>query len=300
MLLPFGHPVLQAEEPKKVPKEDAEVVAAVRKAAVNAEIHGIGIGQPVEQGFGWEDVKNWPRFVELLRKREGPAGRIWALLPKERQDVVSDDTVVSQLGGRDPLPAPVRGLRSDTAHEISKMLKRPDFYEEKAFKDVPLDKSLNDMLALGQKRTYIQTLRMNRELLATAFPNVVSPVPANYHIVRVLVKAGKPVVLVLTAYTACQWQVEVEEGGAVVGIVLGGGEAQEVASIKVPVVYRAGVDEYFKHRKGDVIWTSRDRNDKSFIQLEDRVKKITGKTFADFQGKSETPKEGFVAKPSAK
>jgi hypothetical protein len=299
-------PLLSAKAPP-APPEDLLSVELIRKAAGSAEIHGIGIGDPVVHGFNFPDVTDWPKFVELLRKREGPAGRIWELLPKGARDQVADDKVVAevvaQLGRKDrfvELSPAVRGLRNEVAGEIRKMIERPDFYTEKAFKDVPLDKNLKDMVALGDKRTYIQTLRMNRELMATAFPNVVSPVPANYHTVSVVVKAGKPVVLVLTSDLPCQWQVSVEEGGQVIGLILGGSSPQEVFGVKPPILYRAGRDAHAKVRAGDVIGTSRDRNDKSFIRLEGGVKKITGKSFTDFQACRETPKEGFVVKPSTK
>lgn len=299
LIVPVHFAALQADEPQPVPLEEAKILDAVRKAAKDAEVHGIGISCSDAHGFGSSDVTNWPKFAELLRRKEGPAGRIWELLPKKVQDQVSDDKAVAGLGVRN-LPPEARRLMSDVEDGIRKMLVRPDFYTEKAFKDVPLDKNLKDTIALGEKRTHLQTLRLNRVLLATAFPDHIAPVPVNYHLVPVLVKAGKPVILVLTSYKACHWQVELEEGAEVVGIILGGTEPQEVAGVKAPVVYRAGRAPDWKDRKGDVIWTCHNANDKSFAQLEAGVKKITGKTFTDFQGKNTAPKDGFVVKPSAK
>ncbi len=297
----IGWSPLRAEEPRNVPKQEADPVEVVRKFAARAEVHGVGISQPNAHGFGHKDVTNWPGFVGLLRKGEGPAGRIWQLLPKKRQEALLDDALVSQLGPRESPVAAVRGLKGDTAYELREMIGRPDFYTEKAFKDVPLDKKLQALVALGEKRTRLQTLRLNRGLLASAFPGHIAPLPDDYHAVRIRVKAGKPVILVLTASVACEWRVEVEEGGEVVGVILGGGNSQEVTGLRSPVVDRASSGPDGKRRTGDVIWSCNDRDDKSFAQLEGGVKKLTDKSFTEFQGwRNELPKEGFVVKPSAK
>ncbi len=302
-LLLFGpSPLPSCAGEAPTPTPDTDAVAAVQKVAAGAEVHGIGTGGPAIYSFDAKEVKSWTQFVELLRRGEGAAGRVWELLPKKTQEFAKDDNLVGKLDMINK-PDDAARLQSGVAGTIRSLLRRSDFYTEKAFKDVPLDKNLKDLLALGNKRTYLQTLRMNRELLVFAFPDHITPVPANYHMVHVRVKAGKPVILVLASSTACQWQVEVEDGGEVVGIVLCGTEPQEVAGAKAPVVYRAGRDPYWKDRWGrgeEVIWTSRDRKDKSFAQLEAGVKKITGKSLTDFQGKDTAPKDGFVVKPSAK
>ena len=296
-----SYPSAHAGEPVN-PASDAETVAAVQKAAAGAEIHGIGVAALARSKFGGEDVKSWTQLVDLLRRREGAAARIWDALPKTTQEFAADDNLVGKLD-QPNRPANAARLGIGVGTTIGGLLTKPDFYNEKAFKDVPLDKNLKDMLSLGEKRTYIQTLRMNRELLAAAFPTVINPVSTNYLSVPVHVKAGKPVILVLATFSICQWQVTVEDGAEVVGVILCGTDAQEVAGIKAPVVYRSGRDPYGKSRgdrKGEVIWASHDRNHELFPQLEAGVKKITGKSFTGFQGGDEAPKEGFVVKPSAK
>lgn len=292
----------QPREAPAAPKSDAEAVRAVREAAKSAEVHGIGVGNPAVYSFEPKEVKSWVQFVDLLRRKDGAAGRIWEALPKQTQEFAQNDQLVGKLDSL-PHPADVTRLRSGVESTIRKLLRSSDFYTEKAFKDVALDKNLKDMLALGGKRTYLQTLRMNRELLTTAFPNHIAPVPANYHTIPVVVKRGKPVVLVLTSYGACQWQITVEDGAEVVGVILGGTEPQEIAGVKVPVVYRVGRWPDGKDRWGqgwETIWTCRDPKDKSFAELESGVKKVLDKSFSEFQATDDAPKEGFVVKPSAK
>jgi hypothetical protein len=295
--------VAQGSEPSSTPNPDAASVAAIAKAAMGAEVHAVGISRPANAGFGAESVKSWTQFVELLRQKEGPAERIWNTLPKKTQEFASNENLVGKLDIPSEVSGDVLRLKSAVGATVGGILAKPDLYDEKAFKNVPLDKNLKDMLALGKKRTLIQTLRMNRELLTAAFPNVVNPVPANYLIAPVYVKAGKPVILVLSSYRVCQWQVEVEKGGSVVGVIVCGHGPQEVAGIKAPLLYRSGLGPNGEDRWGqkeDVIWGAYDRAQELFPQHEAGVKKITGKTFTTFQGQSATPKEGFVVKPSAK
>ena len=291
---------LHAAQPQSVPKQDSESVDAIRKAAMRAEVRGVWVYEPLAYEFSHKDVTNWPQMVDLLRRKEGPAGRVRELLSKRAHDLLADDALVGQVGAESPTSEVFR-LKSEVATGMRKLLDRPDFYTEKAFKGVPLDKGMKDMLARGEKRTYLQTLHVNRALLALAFPEVVRQVPTDYHTVRVLVKPGKPVVLVLSSYRACQWHVEVEKGGEVVGVILCGSESQEVTGVKVPVVYRAGRDPYGKEREGEVVGiVSYEKVDKSLRLMEDKIKQITGKPVAKFQGQYTAPKEGFVVKPDAK
>jgi hypothetical protein len=188
--------------------------------------------------------------------------------------------------------------------KIGQLLLRPDLYEAEAFKGVKLDKELKRLLALGDERTILQTIRMNRALLAAAFPKVVRPMPEDYHVARVVVKAGKPVILALASHEHCEWRVEVEKGADVVGVILGGGEPQEVSGIKCPVVYRVWTwpDGTSRSSRYDPqsISTCWDWLDKSYTQFQSGVKGVAGKSLSTFQGKNTAPKEGFAVKPSAK
>ena len=195
-------------------------------------------------------------------------------------------------------------LSGFVSREVGKFLYRSDLYNAEAFKDVPLDKELKQLLARGEKRTHLQTLRMNRALLAAAFPKVVRLMPEDYHSARVLVKAGKPVILALASHDACEWRVEVEKGAEVVGVILGGSDPQEVVGVNCPVVYRAWIWPDGAKRSSthdpEAIEPCHDWTHTSYPKFAAGLKKLTDKPLDTFQGKYTAQKEGFVVKPSAK
>lgn len=284
---------------------DIKAVDAIQRAARNAEVHAVGIYLTPAGRFNQDDVTDWPEFAKLLRGEGGPGARVRGLLPKQQRDLLANNAAVRGLdAGRFGGPEAGR-LRGSVSFKIGQLLlPRPDLYDAEAFKGVPLDKELKQLLALGDERTPIQTLRMNRALLATAFPKIVRPVPEDYYVARVVVKAGKPVILALASHEACEWRVETEKGGEVVGVILGGSEPQEVVGVKCPVAYRVWTwpDGTSRSSRYDPqgISTCWDLLDKSYMQFEAGVKGVAGKSLATFQGKHTAPKEGFVVKPSAK
>jgi hypothetical protein len=272
-----------ADEPP-VPKKSADPAEAIRRAAKEVEVHGVGVSEPAARGIGVSDVTDWPALVRAIRDRRGPGGRIWELLSKETRDLLTNDKVVDRLGDPNP-PVEVATLRFLVAMDLTKILDRTDFYTEEAFRAVFLNKDLKAAIALGPKRTPHQTACLNRALLAAAFPDVVTPIPPRFQTVRVQVVAGKDVVLVLSSYNACRWEVEVRPGGKVAGVVLCGYHTQEVTGVDAPVVYRA----YYRPdgkplREGDKYFYGFDVKDPSFKDFAAAVKELTGREFTTFQG----------------
>jgi hypothetical protein len=244
LALPCG-----AEPP--APKQPDEAVAKVRKAAEQAEVHGVGLYRPAVSHVGKDDVTDWPKFAQALRSRKGPGGRIHELLDKESQGLLADDKVVARLGDRlVAVPTEVLSLKSFVVNQLTRILDRPDFYMEEAFKGVALSKELKDAIVLGEKRTPFQTAYMNRRLLDAAFPDVIAETPARFRTVRVEVVGGKDVVLVLSSSEMCRWEVKLHEGAKVTGVLLCGYYPQEVAGVSdVPIVYRTLFPSDGKPRK---------------------------------------------------
>jgi hypothetical protein len=295
------------------PNKDADVLAVDRlnadikavdaiRAVKGSEVHAVGVSGPVVSGFNAKEVEDWPEFVKQINAEAGPGARVRGLLTKETSDRLGNKALVARIDGRGIKE--VSRLKGDLAFEIRKLLRRPDLYDPEAFKGVELDKDMKRLLALGNERTHIQTARMNRALLTVAFPKALRPTPEDYHAARVLVKNGKPTVLALCSYTACEWRVEMEKGAEVVGVVLCGGEPQGVVGVNCPVVYRAETwpdgARRSPRRDAEAIPICHDLLSPSYQQFEAGVKSVAGKSLTTFQGKHTAPKEGFVVKPSAK
>lgn len=213
---------------------------AVRAAVVNGtEVHAVVTYHPAICLLGQDQVLDWPSLVLAIRDRKGVAGRLWDMCGERARKAVADDKAVADLT-EIPLSSDAGLLIASVGFDLKRIVRHSDFYDEATFKGVPIDKETKALIALGPKRTFLDTIRMNRALLAAAFPKIVAPVPKDYHTIRVTVGPGKPVVLVLSAYEACRWEVTVEKGGAVAGVVLGGSLYQEVGGVgDAPVVYHA-------------------------------------------------------------
>lgn len=285
---------------------------SLRLVAQNAEVHAVGVGGPLIAKLRQEDVKDLSGLVDALRRRKGPAARVWELLPEKIQKILAADDIMQRvydfegipLVGRPPAPE-VLTLKGGLPFEFTKILDRADFYAEEAFKGVDLDKEAKDLLALGEKRTAYQTARLNWLLLRAAFPTSIREIPPTFRTVRVKVAKGKDVVLVLSSYLGCRWEVEVEKGGKVVGVLLCGSDPQEVAGVDdVPLVYRAyyGPDGKRVIRPGYKSFGGYDGKSDNWKKFVEGVKEVAGKEFDTFQGGERPgPKdEPYVIRPAAK
>lgn len=300
-LLTLGgaHP-LPADEPP--PKKDTGPERAVRQAAQEAEVHGIGLYEPANSGILSKDVTDWPHLIDAIRSRKGVGGRLWDLLPEEARKRAADDKIVAKLGERFPT-GDVVALQGRVKSALNDLLDRTDFYTEDAFKGVALTEDLKKSISNRNRHTPYQTACLNRALLASAFPIAITPIPSHFRVVRLQVVAGKDVVLVLSSYNACRWEVETLPAAKVVGVILCGYEPQEVAGVDVPLIYRAYHQPDGKPLKaGQKYYRAWDVKDKSFEVLSAAVKELTGKDFTAFHGEYRPGPgtEPYTVRPGAK
>ncbi|HJZ54690.1 MAG TPA: hypothetical protein VKE74_07005, partial [Gemmataceae bacterium] len=81
---------------------------------------------------------------------------------------------------------------------------------------------------------------------------------------------------------------------------LGGYDAQEIVGVDAPVVYRAYYTPDGKYGNPAGWFSAHDMKDSAFDVLTARVKELTGREFASFQGKYAGSKEPFVVTPGAR
>jgi hypothetical protein len=289
------------------PPGDLESVKAFRKAAETAELHGVAVSHPAIYSFRHERVTDWPKLVEALRAPKGPVKHVWDSLPEGTQKMVLADGIVADLPARFP-PGRVVELKGYVASAFNNLLGWTDFYQEEAFKGVVLADEFTRLVKLGKKRTAWQTAWLNWGLLHAAFPDAVPEIPTRFGTVRVEVRPGKDVALVLSCSDTCHWEVDVKPGGKVTGVILCGEGAQEVVvldnPVEAPVVYRASYspegtprdkpgDKYFNGYvpPRPIPGVKSDRRKK----FEEGMKEITPKGFDSFQqGPKEEP---YVIRP---
>jgi hypothetical protein len=179
------------------------------------------------------------------------------------------------------------------------MISKPKFDDAKAFADVKLPKAVKELVELGDKRTLFQTQRLNRELLDVLFPDCIAATPRDFQTTSVTVRAGKPVVLVLTSYQQCRWSVTVERGAKVAAVFLFGNSAQELEGTEAPVDYGAWELPNGKESGRENLWFGTE-DAPQYKQVKQLVKDKTGCEVASFQKAHTAPKEPFVVKPGAK
>jgi hypothetical protein len=292
------------------PKSQPDPTTAVRKAAETAEVHAVGIYQPAIHRISRQDLKDLPGFVASLRERKGPAGRVWELLPETVRKLASADDIVANMQALEripvqhPDPAALQ-LSARLPSELGKLLNRSDFYTEDAFKGVKLGKEVQELVALGEKRSAHQTARLNWGLLHAAFPTHVVEVPSRLRTARLEVREGKDVILVLSSYEECRWEVKVRPGANVTGVVLCGYDAQEVTGVgTAPVVYRAYYDPDGKRRdpSGGKWFHGYDEKQQTWQRFLEGIKEVTGKELHSAQttGESKLESEPFIIRPGAK
>ncbi len=164
--------------PIRPPDDEREI----RQAAADAEIHAIGVYEPPSRGIKRGDVLDWKILIDTLRTGKGAARRIYELLPEREQKALRDEAIVSLVVAKDepkgapkPEPREVGSFKSLLAGGLKLVVDNPEFYDEKAFKDTPLERAQKDAIALGKKRSLVETLRLNRHLLSAALPGALVP-----------------------------------------------------------------------------------------------------------------------------
>lgn len=266
---------------------------------VDAEVHAVTISEPFFRGVSPEEISDWQGLVKALRAKGGPGAHVRKLLPEDAEEqVVNEQAEMGKLDGVDPIGVPP-AARLALSRLLDEATRTGSFYDEKALAGVELSKAAKELVALGGKRTVYQNELLNREVLAAAFGACVAPTPADFHTARVTVKPGKPVVLVLSCGCQCRWEVNVEKGATVAGVVLFGSGAQELTGTDAPVIYASKMLPNGKPSPAPAA-SARKQTGREYEQLAAGVKAMTGRDFTTFQGQYKAGDQPFVVKPGAK
>lgn len=293
---------------------EVDTLRAVRKAAEKEEVHVVGVGSPVVDQIPLQDMTDWPGLVTSLRLKKGAAARVRDYFSEDARARCDEEGIVEKFTA----PKTDGKAQSDAGrlmmgvlNALNKALDDRDFYQRKAFDGVDVDEITQSLIALGSKRTSHQSAVMNWRLLHAAFPKSIPKVDPRFRTIRVQVKSDAPVVLVLSCYNDCRWEVSVKPGCKVVGVVLCGNHAQEFEAfenpIDIPTVYRARYKPDGSQRlgAGDEYFDGYDKLHKKWPKFAAGVKDVTGKDvgqWASFQGKN-TPDlqdEPYIIPPRQK
>jgi hypothetical protein len=264
----------------------------------DAEVHYVAVSEPRFPGFTEAEITDWQGLVKALRVKDGPAAHIRKLLPKTSDEVLTDEVEKGKF--RDFNPAVVGGVvKIRFVIDFQATIRKTVLYDPKVFADVELPKHVKELIDLGEKRTVFQTSRLNREILSLVFPKCIAPIPDDFQTVHVTVKAGKPVILVLSASQQTHWKVKLEKGGTLTRIILLGSYAKEVSGTHAPIDYMAGLLPNGK-RTGFETFNAMKMETVEYERLVKLVKEQTGKELTSFQAHYQSEKEPFVVTPSAK
>lgn len=268
------------------------------KVPKDAEVHVVAVRAPHLQGVSEKEILDWHELALQLTADTQHAIQVRKCCSLRIGKDVADELQKMNAGLRSREGAQA-GLTARFAMDLSFGISKPNFYDTTAFAGVKLPKAVQELVELGDKRTTFQTQRMNRDLLHVLFPKCIAPTPRDFQTARVTVKAGKPVVLVLTSYQQCQWVVEVEKGATVSGVFLFGSHAQAVKGTDAPVYYGALLSPDGK-LSGHTHLNFFSEKAPEYESAKQFVKDKTGCDVASFQKATEAKAEPFVVKPVAK
>ena len=130
------------------------------------------VGLDDESTITPSQVRDWPRFCEVLRKlaaqeHAGPGRRIWSLLPAEAQQAVKRSEKLKKIPD-DVKDVIVAGLNA--------IVTRPDLYQAKDFEQIKMPPEAKTLIA--QKRDELSerdVLRLNRLVLEASFGWFLAP-----------------------------------------------------------------------------------------------------------------------------
>jgi hypothetical protein len=278
-----------------------EKIPKFENLPAGTEVHAVTVYQPRNCGVDQEEITDYQALIKALRAKEGMGVHVRKFLPNSVEKVLTDDAEMGR-GVFGDAPNPRLARREATwwlARALDSAVRGKVLYDKEAFAKVELPKAVKELIELGEKRTVFQTARLNRDLLALAFPASIAPTPDHFQTADVTVKAGKPVVLVFSSSDQCRWKVTVEKGAKVVGVVLFGGYAQDITGADAPVIYAATTLPNGK-RGPFSIGSANKQEGKTYERILAAVKEMTGRDFTTFQGQNAPGLEPFVVKPSAR
>jgi len=265
-------------------------VAAKDRPALPAgtTVHGVGVSQPWSAGFTLGEVDDWPGFAALLSAGQNgkPAHRVWTALTAETRTILSDPARTAALRS---VPAGVTadGLLKMVADRravkagFTRLLNTETLYDPAVWAGSPVGRQALDLWRKGDKRSELDTRLLNRLALRAAFADRIAQEPADPAEVVVTVKAGGPVVLVLTANESCNWVVKPDAGARIAWVILSGYHYQQVSGVTCPVArvgHRRPADDHY----ADYLHTP-DESDRERPEYVRRVTALTGRRPDSFQ-----------------
>lgn len=264
--------------------EKASVV--LRRLAVGAEVHAVGINEPTNRGLTKADVCDWTTLLTRLSAKNPAAEWLQGKLGEIAEGYFKDPEVVRFLGNTaDPKLPEIAVGRNSILRDLEELLDRRDLHTEPAFRGLQLDKETKTLIAKGGDRSLLDTRRLNRLLLAAALPGGLNSPPDDTDTVRVRVKAGRPIILVLTAYYTCRWKVTLDGGAIVRACILSGGGWQQVEGLGCPVFTFTGCDKTGARHRKNCGFYAYEKDSQKYWEMELEVRRyLTGKTITHFTG----------------
>jgi hypothetical protein len=322
-LLELGEPA--RPELEKAVKESKDIEVRTRAGALlkqldqiqlaASEMHVVGIHQAKFNfqliGTWGEDV-DWRRFcAQLVRQGEietpSPAKRIWKLLDRPAQAIARNTEQVELLCawveashrlGDKPYTARHR-LGYIHFHQLSRSVERallrPDFYQEKYFRDIELDKEGQELLVRYDRLAALELWVLHRRLLEASFPELIEKTKFNLEnaTVSVHVRATpQPINLVLCSYHSIRWVVKPEKGATIKNVIVGGYYPQLVVgtSARQHAYVRQGMGTEPNERS----FYAYKKDDDAYRRMAELLREITGSEITTFQGNASKDKNCFT------
>lgn len=281
-------------------------VAGRPELPADTEVHGVGVYQPQTVRFGLGEVRDWPGLAARLSagpRGAGPAGRIWDRLPEPARRVLTDPDRAAAIA---KLPAGSTGDRVRTILEdrravlegFQTVLEDATLHATKEFAGLTLTDAGKELIRKGDKRSGLETRRLNRLLLRGTFPDEWGADPVDPEAVEVEVKVSRPVVLVLTACESCRWVVRPGRGAKVLWVIVSGYYPQEVDGVTCPVTVVGRLSSSGDSYR-DSIYVY-DKSSDRYERYQERVAGLTGKPIMTFQGANTYPGKPFIVGPAGR
>jgi len=285
-----------------------------RAALSSAVVHAVGVYSGRHTLYLIEPHGrriNWPVLCESLaiasgEKKQTPAKRIWELMGKDTQSIVTDARRVAAID-RWVNPSPDDEGRDRSGFkdcrrlcdDLSDILKTEDFYDPQYFDNVDLDPESKELLIRLKRLSQLETWLLNRRLLEASFPKAFPTLSFTLKTatIPVHVKAStRPVVLVFSSNGSVRWEVKADEGAIIKRIIVGGYHPQLVVGARTAVQYYvyddpANVEQAFFYAYG--------RDKENYPKLVDFIRDLTGLGVSSFQGAQSASEltDGFVVPP---
>jgi|GEM_PF-5757297 len=283
-----------ADELQDLSRDDA--ASKMIQKLKDFRVHGVGVSQPDASGFNHTDILDWRLLSQALLAPSTAAEHVIAQFPAPLRAKLADAELMRFLhskAGSDDLP----GFQLEILVALRKIVGQSDFYNEKSLRDVEFSEEMKSIVKIDpSNRTRLQSIALNRQLLTCVFPKCLKEMKKDYHSVPVSVRAGRDVVLVLSSNKACRWQINLDPGASVKAVVLCGFDAQEIDGVDCPVIYRALRLKDGSVSKAEYFYAHAE-TEPTFEKMKAGVKKITGREFDTFEGRSQPDKKPFVVNP---